>query len=359
MRKITVGFTGGGTGGHVYPGLAVIQSLKEKSPDIRIMWIGSGRGMEKKIIDRSGLPFYSVPAGKLRRYFSLENAADVFRIIAGFISSVFLLKRLGIDILFSKGGFVSVPPVAAARILGIPVITHDSDLEPGLATRINSRFADTVLLPYMESVSFFKKRRKIIVTGNPVRKEILEGDPVKGRSLFGIPEDKKIILVLGGSLGALQINTLFHDMIDRLIPEYFVVHQMGEYSYRESDIEGYVSVPFLNEELPHILAAADLVVSRAGAGTLWESGVRGKASVLIPLGTGSSRGDQLKNAEYFEKRGAAYVLKGDVKGDDLYNVITSLMHDDVRREAMGKAASEICNGDSADRIADIILQKVS
>ncbi len=358
MRKITVGFTGGGTGGHVYPGLAVIQSLREKSPDIRVLWIGSRKGMEKKIIDRSGLPFYSVPAGKLRRYFSLENAVDVFRIMAGFVSSVFLLKRLRIDMLFSKGGFVSVPPVAAAGLLGIPVITHDSDLEPGLATRINSRFADAVLLPYKESASFFRNRRGVMVTGNPVRKEILEGDPAKGRSLFGIPEDKKIILVLGGSLGALQINNLVHDIIDRLIPEYFVVHQMGEYSYRKSELEGYTCVPFLNEELPHILAAADLVVSRAGAGTLWESGVRGRASVLIPLGTGSSRGDQLKNAEYFEKRGAAYVLKGDVKGDDLYNAVTSLMRDDAKREAMGKAASGICNGDSAERIADIILQKI-
>lgn len=356
MRGKVIAVAGGGTGGHVYPGLAVIEALKESNPDCSVFWIGSGKGMEKGIVEQTGVPFFSVPAGKLRRYFSLLNFVDLFKIVGGFFRSLWLLKIHKVDILFSKGGFVSVPPVVAGKILKIPVVTHDSDLDPGLATRINSRFADKILVPYKESVKNFSSSRRVVVTGNPVRREILDGDAEEGRRIFNVPEGKKILLVLGGSLGALQINNLIFSIAERLVSGYYIVHQMGLQTYKKSELEGYITVPFLTYELPHILAAADLVVSRAGAGTLWESGVRGKASILIPLGTGSSRGDQIRNAEFFAEHGAAEVMKGDVTPQALFDRIAALMDDEARRSTMGQAARSVCIPGAAEKIAGIVTE---
>ncbi len=352
MNKKVVVFTGGGTGGHVFPGVAVAEKLVSDTLDIH--WIGSGNGMEKKIVERFHIPFHSIPAGKLRRYFSLLNFIDVFKIAAGFFISLFLLKHLKTAILFSKGGFVSVPPAAAAKVLGIPVITHDSDLDPGLSTRINAHFAEKILVPYQESTRNFRQREKVIVTGNPVRSEILHGNAGKGRMLFAIPEGKKVLLVLGGSQGALQLNTLVNAIAGKLIPEIYIVHQMGSFNFTASGKKGYSTVPFLTEELPHILAAADLVLSRAGAGTLWENGVTGKASLLIPLGTGSSRGDQIRNAEYFSSKHAAVVLYGEITPENVYTQIYSLMKNDERRAEIGNAARHLCNRNAAEKIVSII-----
>lgn len=341
----------------MFPGIAVAERLKEIDSEIDVFWIGSKKGMEQEIVSRYGIPFYSIPAGKLRRYFSLLNFIDIFKIAGGFITSLFLLKQLKAEMLFSKGGFVSVPPAVAACVLGIPVITHDSDLDPGLATRINAKFARRILVPYKESVKKFKNTERVLITGNPIRREILNGDPLTGRGLFSISDNKKILLILGGSQGAMQINNLIASIIDRLVPEVFVVHQTGILNFKESERYGYVTVPFLTDSLSDILAAADLVVSRAGAGTLWENGAAGKASILIPLGSGSSRGDQKRNAEYFVKNKAAVMLDGDITGDELYSRITELLNDDKKRKKMGSAAEELCNKDAADRIASIIKKE--
>lgn len=356
MKRRVIAVTGGGTGGHVYPGIAVIEELKDKSGGTDVVWIGSRNGIEKEIVKGFNIPYYSIPSGKLRRYFSLNNFFDLFRIAAGFFYSLYLLKRLKVDVLFSKGGFVSVPPVIAAYFLLIPSVTHDSDLDPGLATRINSRFVKKILVPYDESAESTGYTEKVLVTGNPVRREIFTGNADEGKKLFEIPRDKKVILVLGGSLGALQINNLVYSIAGRLVSSYCIVHQMGALTFRESGIEGYVTVPFLKKELPHILAAADLVVSRAGAGTLWENGAAEKASILIPLGTGSSRGDQIRNAEYFASRGAAEVLTGEVTPEMLYEKIEILMKDDEKRRRMGIAAGKICGTEAAGRIAEILLE---
>ncbi len=357
MRK-KAAFTGGGTGGHVFPGLAVAEKVREIDGTLEIHWIGSFRGMEREIVKKAGLPFHGIPAGKLRRYFSLYNFLDIFKIAGGILVSLFLLKRLKAEILFSKGGFVSVPPVIAAKILGIPVITHDSDLDPGLATRISARFARYILVPYKESIDRFPHKENVIVTGNPVRREILQGDPEKGRSFFSIPSGKKILLVLGGSLGAQQINDYIASVVPHLVPEIYIVHQTGTGNFRKSDKEGYITVPFLTDILPHILSAADLVFSRAGAGTLWESGVTGKASLLVPLGRGSSRGDQIRNAAYFSEHNAAVVYEGDASPDDLYRTIHALMEDNEKREFLGKNAMTLCNRDASDKIASLIRQCV-
>ncbi len=360
MRQQNVVFTGGGTGGHVFPGIAVAEKLTEAKTDssVSIYWIGSSMGMEKDILERFDIPFYSIPAGKLRRYFSFNNFIDIFKIISGFIVSIFILKKLRADLLFSKGGFVTVPVVFAARLLGIPVISHESDLDPGLATRINGRLSDTMLFAYKETADAWKKNRtgqKVLVTGNPVRKEIHKGRAGKGRDLFNVPADKKIILILGGSQGALEINKLIAEIIDELTADYFIIHQMGALTFTKSMKNDYVTKTLFNDEFPDILAAADLVVSRAGAGTLWENGVRAKPAILIPLGSGSSRGDQIRNANYFEAHGAAVVLNGDsLNPSGLLAEIRRILGSNSVLKELAENVKMLCNRDSAEQIISLI-----
>ena len=351
-------FTGGGTGGHVFPGIAVIERLSQLlgGRPYRIVWLGWSRGMERDIVARFSIPFYGIPAGKLRRYLSLRNITDAGAVAAGFFSSLYLLKKLDTALVFSKGGFVSVPPVAAARVLGIPSITHESDLDPGLATQLNARFTNRVLCAYEETTRHPRLSGKAKVTGNPVRSELFAGDRAAGRKLLGIPEGKKVVLVLGGSQGARQINRMVEAVLDRLLEEAAVVHQMGSAHYREdapySRSPHYLPAAVFTREFPHVLAAAALVVCRAGAGTLWENGVLGKPSILIPLGAGSSRGDQVRNASYFAGHGAAEVLSGDeVNAESLLEKCLVLLNDEEKRTRMGERAARLCPSDGAERIA--------
>ena len=354
--KRTIVFTGGGTAGHVYPGLSVAEVLG-KSDDIRIVWIGSAKGMEAGIVRDAGIEFIGVPSGKLRRYFSVRNFFDLFKIFGGLVKSYFVIKKLKPALVFSKGGFVSVPPVVAAGLQKIPVLSHESDLTPGLATRINSRFSDKILVSY-EKTAAYLPAGKAVVTGNPVRSAIYDSDPLRGRAASGAG-DRKIILVIGGSQGALQINRLIEEIVGELVSDFFIIHQMGSYSYKESDLDGWVTRDFIREELPDFIAAADLIVSRAGASTLWESASLGKPSILIPLGGGSSRGDQLKNAEVFGEAGAAVVLKGEPSADDLKKEIYRLMSDDSLRDKMGEAALKLVQGNPSETISDLIKERLN
>ena len=364
---VTIACTGGGTGGHVFPGIAVIDQLKkiDSSTELEVVWIGSGKQIERDITRRFDVPYYAVPSGKLRRYFSLQNFLDIFKLIAGIIVSIRLLKKLKAGVLFSKGGYVAVAPVIAARILGIPILTHESDRDPGLATRIAARFADYILLPYEATrVEHFSeasgevhgtKQRRVVVTGNPVREELFSGDAARGRELLGLPESDPIVLVLGGSQGARQVNLMLKEILPQLLEQALVVHQMGELDYEPSAVPRYITAALFHEEFPHILAAADVIISRAGAGTLWESGTLGKASVLIPLGGESSRGDQVRNARLFTERGAAVMLEGDsLSSESLLEHIHRLLQDKAERRAMGQAAAELCPPDAARRIAELI-----
>lgn len=328
--KITIAFTGGGTGGHIYPGLAVADELKAlldaRDLSSEIHWIGASRGMDSHLVEQdltsrggSVFCFHGIPSGKLRRYFSLKNFTDLFRIFAGFVRSLFILARLKPAFLFSKGGFVSVPPCAAARILGIPYFTHECDMTPGLATRINSRGAENILLSYEETKRYFKgaQKEKCVVTGNPVREVFYEAGRAEAAELLPAGQSAKpVLLVLGGSLGARQINSLVIDCLDELTRDFFVVHQCGAAFAKENQdfmkrkVEGYRVLPFIYGELPALMRAADVIVSRAGANSIWECAVCARPMLLIPLGTEGSRGDQIDNAKYFESRGAAVVLAG-------------------------------------------------
>jgi UDP-N-acetylglucosamine--N-acetylmuramyl-(pentapeptide) pyrophosphoryl-undecaprenol N-acetylglucosamine transferase len=368
---VSIAFAGGGTGGHIFPGLAVAAAL-QKLISCRVFWIGAKTGMDRAIVEVAGLPFFGIPAGKLRRYVSLKNIADIFRVLAGSVAAFALLRREKPVLLFSKGGFVSVPPCAAAWFLKIPVFTHESDYSPGLATRINLRFARRVFTAFPETAAFIPPAYRPLVTrmGNPVRREFFEADARKGRAFLDVGADTPgadtpILLVLGGSLGARQLNELVRESLPVLREHFFVVHQTGPGN--DWDIPAgarYQSRPFIGEELPHVIAAASLVLCRSGAGTLWECAVLGKPMILAPLSGSGTRGDQVENARCFEEAGAALVLGRDVDAKKLAAAVVSLAGDAARREAMGRAAAEFASGnvasvDAAQLIAEAIAAQIS
>ena len=353
-------FTGGGTGGHVFPALAVLNELVKKWPD-RIIWIGSVNGMERDLCSDRRLPFYGIPSGKMRRYFSVRNITDIIKILGGFLHSLWILLKERPVLLFSKGGYVSVPPVVAAYILKIPVYTHESDYDPGLATRINAGFAEKVLVSFPDTCRFFprKHKNKLVVSGNPVRASILNGDPYEGKRIVGCPADKNLLLVLGGSQGAAGINAAIMEISGELTAKCFIVHQMGRRNYRQVSKAGYFATPFLGDELKHILAASVLVVCRAGANSLWELAACGKPSVLIPLGYGASRGDQIRNAEYFSSLGASVMLREQtLTSAKFLEVILDLLDNGQKLAVMGEKAKAVGANPSAEFIADFILKRV-
>jgi UDP-N-acetylglucosamine--N-acetylmuramyl-(pentapeptide) pyrophosphoryl-undecaprenol N-acetylglucosamine transferase len=358
---IHIAFTGGGTGGHIYPGLAVAAALQKLIP-CRIFWIGSASGMDRSLVSRAGLEFFGIPAGKLRRYFSFKNISDILKIGAGFFAARRLLKREKPALLFSKGGFVSVPPCMAAASLGIPVFTHESDYSPGLATRINIRFARQILTAYEETARFFPERfrNRVHALGNPVREEFRSADPAKGRAFLGIGGEGRVLLVLGGSQGAREINELVREALPALTRYYVVVHQTGPHSGWDLPAgDRYRPYPYIMEELPHVLAAAELVLGRSGAGTLWECAALGKPMVLIPLAGSGTRGDQVENARYFEKAGAAVVLRGPaLSAEALEKAVASLAEDEAARASMAASSERIGAGGSADRIARLMVDYI-
>lgn len=370
----TIAFTGGGTGGHIFPGLAVADEFtrlcRESGKGCRVVWIGSSKGMDGSIIEGSGGVdrFYGIPTGKLRRYFSLENLVDVFRIIGGCIASFFLLLRLRPAVVFSKGGFVSVPPCLAAGLLGIPVYTHECDFSPGLATRLNSRWAKKVLLSYPQTASYFgeKFKERVEVTGNPIRPAFYQADGEQGRQFLELEKGRPILLVLGGSSGARQINQLVLENLDFLTSRFQVVHQTGgeksgfdEAAVPESISGVYQYYRFIHGEMPDVIAAADVVLSRAGANSLWECAVLGKPMVLVPLCGAGTRGDQVENARYFVEAGAALSLEGDEADGAHLRAALERMLDEGFRRRCGERAFQMGNSQRpAQGIAQIIFDEV-
>ncbi len=363
-----VAVTGGGTGGHVYPALSVIAELRRICGSRRVsefVWIGSKDGVERSIVAQNKLEYRSIAVGKLRRYFSLKNLFDMFRIGIGLIQSMFLLIRLRPAILFSKGGYVSVPPVIAAGILGIPVFCHDSDFDPGLATRIAARFAERILVGYEESRRYFNRavQSRVFVSGIPIRKEVMAGDAEKGRQYLGFENNNPVMLVLGGSQGARRINELIADTRSELRKRWNIVHQTGDAwdADRTADpaADGYISFRYLRDEYADVLAAAEVVVCRAGATTLWELAALGKTALLLPIGRDASRGDQIRNAEFFRSNEAALVIEGPrYDREDFLGVVDSLARDEERRKTFGRNARELITIDGAEKIAKLICNRI-
>ena len=306
MKRIVL--TGGGTAGHVTPCIALLPELKKKNYDIN--YIGSYNGIEKNLIEEQEIPYYGISSGKLRRYFDLKNFTDPFRVIKGYYEAKKILKQLKPDIVFSKGGFVTVPVVMAAKKFGIPVVIHESDMTPGLANKLALPSATRVCANFPETLSHFPEG-KAVLTGTPIRKELFSGNKIKGIEFCSFNLNKPVILIIGGSSGSRKINEVIRGMLPTLLKDFQIIHLCGKGNLDDklTDTPGYAQFEYINEELSDLFAAADLVISRAGANAICELLALRKPNILIPLPAASSRGDQILNAESFERQGYSYVLK--------------------------------------------------
>lgn len=306
MKKIVL--TGGGTAGHVTPNIALIPALKKEGYEI--YYIGSHNGIEKKLIEEYGIPYYGISSGKLRRYFDVKNFTDPFRVVKGLFDAKKIMKQLKPDVVFSKGGFVSVPVVMAAKKCHVPAIIHESDMTPGLANKLSIPSAYKVCCNFPETVSYLPEG-KAVLTGSPIRRELFDGNRLNGLDFCHFSINKPVILIIGGSLGSVAINTAVRSILPQLLKKYQVIHLCGKGNIDPTleKTEGYVQFEYIKKELSDLMDAADVVISRAGANAICELLALKKPAILIPLPAASSRGDQILNAQSFEKQGFSYLLK--------------------------------------------------
>lgn len=322
MKKIIL--TGGGTAGHVTPNIALLPELKKRG--FEILYIGSKNGMEKDLVEKAGIEYRGISTGKLRRYFDIKNFTDPFRVIKGYGEAKKIIKEFAPDIVFSKGGFAAVPVALAAKQLKIPVLAHESDMTPGLANKISAPAAVKICCNFPETLKYLPEGKGVL-TGSPIREELTKGDRKRGLEILGFSEDKPILLVIGGSLGAQHINDAIRRILDRLLVRFDICHIAGKGNVDKMLIgkKGYIQFEYVSDELKDLFAAADLFVSRAGANAICEILALKKPNLLIPLSASASRGDQILNAESFEKQGYSMVLKEeDMDDDSLYDSILKL-----------------------------------
>lgn len=349
MKKIVL--TGGGTAGHVTPNLALLPSLKEGGYEIH--YIGSYNGIERKLIEGAGIPYDGISSGKLRRYFDLKNFSDPFRVLKGCAEAMRLIRKYRPDVVFSKGGFVAVPVVLAARHYKIPTIIHESDMTPGLANKICIPSAVRVCCNFPETLNYLPKE-KAVLTGSPIRKELLEGDRLTGLNYSGLSASRPILLVIGGSLGAVAINNQIRKILPRLLKSFQVIHICGKGNLDESLIghSGYVQYEYVDAPLRHLFAASDLVVSRAGANSICELLALRKPNILIPLSAAASRGDQILNARSFERQGYSVVLEEEELTNQV--LLDSIIHLYENRSSYIDAMKNSPQQNSIDTIIDLI-----
>jgi UDP-N-acetylglucosamine--N-acetylmuramyl-(pentapeptide) pyrophosphoryl-undecaprenol N-acetylglucosamine transferase len=352
MKKIVM--TGGGTAGHVTPNIALFPALRDKGYEIS--YIGSYEGIEKRLIEDQGIPYYGISSGKLRRYFDPKNFSDPFKVLKGYRQSIQLLKTIKPDVVFSKGGFVSVPVVMAAHHCKIPAIIHESDLTPGLANRLAIPKATKVCCNFPETLQYLPKD-KAVLTGSPIRKELLSGNPKNAFSLCHFTDhDKMTILIIGGSSGSRALNTAVRNLLPELVKNYNIIHLCGKgnLDILRNEVAGYAQFEYANEELSDMFALADLVISRAGANAICELLALRKPNILIPLPAAASRGDQLLNAASFRAQGFSYVLEEEeLTNTTLLSAIEYVFeHKDKYVEAMEQSNSS----SPIDTIVNLILE---
>ncbi len=347
----TIIFTGGGTAGHATPNLALMEKLDRSEWDVH--YIGTADGVEKQLIgNRSDVTYHEIAWGKLRRYFDWKNFTDPFRVIKGYFQSKKIIKELKPAVLFSKGGFVSVPVVAAAKDK-CPVVAHESDYTPGLANKLAAPFADTICVTFSDTVRFV--RGKGVHTGTPIRPELYRGSREKGLAFTGLSGKKPILLMIGGSLGAQAVNEALRAALPLLLSDFDVVHLCGKGKVEPAlHADGYLQYEYINEEMADLFAMADIVLSRAGANAVFELLALQKPMLLVPLTAASSRGDQLLNAEYFEKNGYAKTL---LQQNMTPVALSEALHDLYKnRETYIAAMRKAKNVDGTQPILDIILR---
>ena len=336
MKKIVL--TGGGTAGHVTPNIALLPALREAGYDIH--YIGSYDGIEKRLIEDYKIPYYGIATGKFRRYCALQNFTDPLRVLKGYAEARKTLKQIQPDIVFSKGGFVSVPVVRAAHSLGIPCIIHESDMTPGLANKLFIPAATKVCCNFPETLQMLPPD-KAVLTGSPIRAELRQGNRIAALDLCGFTANKPVIMVIGGSLGAASINKVVREALPRLLEDFQVIHICGKEKVDNLllSVEGYKQFEYVKAELKDLFALSDVVVSRAGANAICELLALKKPNVLIPLSAKSSRGDQILNAHSFESQGFSLVIDE----DDLIDfVLVEKIHEvyfsrQIYIDAMGKS----------------------
>lgn len=354
MKRIIL--TGGGTAGHVTPNIALLPRLKELQYDIH--YIGSYNGIEKELIEQFGIPYHGISSGKLRRYFSLQNFTDPFRVLKGFGEAKRLIKLLNPDVIFSKGGFVSVPVVMAGKKCKVPTIIHESDMTPGLANKLSIPSATKVCCNFPETVKLLPAD-KAVLTGSPIRQELLEGNKEKARSFTGLSPDKPVILIIGGSLGAAAINDAVRSNLPEILKEFQIIHLCGRGKLDPTlnNISGYVQYEYIKDELKDLFALTDIVISRAGANAICELLALHKPNLLIPLSANASRGDQILNARSFERQGFSLVLEEEsITSETLLSSIHELY---ANRRQYVDAMAKSHQQNSIDTIIDLIESAVN
>lgn len=349
MKKIVL--TGGGTAGHVTPNIALIPELKKRGYEIH--YIGSKDGIESKLIQELDIPYYAISSGKLRRYFDPKNFSDPFKVIKGYREASSLLKKIKPNIVFSKGGFVTVPVVWAAKRRHIPSIIHESDITPGLANRLCISSAVKICANFPETLNHLPAQ-KAVLTGSPIRKELFTGRREEGIKFCGFSKQKPILLIIGGSLGSAAINEAVRNILDELLKTFQVIHLCGKDKLDASlkNKSDYVQFEYIQNELNDLFACADIVISRAGANAICELLALRKPNILIPLSAASSRGDQILNAESFNRQGFSYLLKEeDLNNKSLLNAVNQLYSS---REKYITAMNRSTLNNSIETIANLI-----
>ena len=308
MSNKKIIMTGGGTAGHVTPNIALMPKLKELGYEIQ--YIGTESGIEKKLIEEEKIKYHTISSGKLRRYFDVKNFTDPFKVIKGVFEAKSIIKKEKPDIVFSKGGFVSVPVVLGAYFNRIPVIIHESDITPGLANKISMPYATKICVTFEEAMEHVNKK-KAVFTGSPIRAELLKGSRIKAKEFCRFKDDKPVILVTGGSLGSRIINECVRESLNDLLKTFNVIHLCGKSNLDKSlnVVKGYAQFEYIKEELSDLMQLADIVISRAGSNIIFELLALKKPNILIPLSAKASRGDQILNANSFNKAGYSKVIE--------------------------------------------------
>ncbi len=378
LRGIRIIVTGGGTGGHTYPALTTIRALRarfaETGTHAQFLWVGVANGLEARICRREHIPFRAITTGKLRRSPTprelAKNVADAFRIPLGVLQAFGIVLRTRPDVVLSTGGYVCVPIGVAAWTLRRPLVMHEQTATVGLANRILARLATRVLLSHESSIGHLpgRARRRAVVTGNPIRPEVLAGDPLRGLAAYGKDAQPPLVLVTGGATGAVQVNDLVAGILPDVLPHCHLLHQSGEYGLAKARdaaaglpaplASRYRVVDYIHDELPDVLAAADVVIGRSGASTVAELTGLGKACILIPLvPTGGD--EQRGTARHLAGAGAARMLTGpDATPERLRDELLALLKDPDERKRLADRAREHGRPDAGDRVAQELISTI-
>ena len=357
--------TGGGTGGHLTPLVAVAKKIREKVPEVEFYFIGPKGKLENEIMERENIPIRNILTGKLRRYFSFQNVIDFFKIPVGILKSMWLLFILMPDAIFSKGGYASFPVVIVGWLYRIPIMIHESDSNPGLANSMLGKFSERVAISYPEAEQYFPATQ-VVFTGNPLSEKIAQGDVARARLTFGLSESKKVIYVTGGSQGAKSINDKILRILPKIMHKYQIIHQTGDYDFKrvvnmagelgfKAGREGYYPIAFIEENIEDVFAVADLVISRSSATTISEIAANKKPAILVPL-ENSASDHQRMNAYSLARIGGCIVLEENNMGENmLLEKIDELMDNELLRNKLAENIGKFYHPEATEKIAEGIL----